>query len=378
MSVVRVAGGRGGPGPLTEGEVAVEQRTLGRTGVSVGAVALGTWMFGPEGNSDEGQCRRMVHRSLDAGVNLIDTADAYSGGRSEQIVGRAIRGRRDGVVLATKVHFPMGEGPNERGNARRWILRAADHSLRRLQTDHIDLYQVHRPDPSTDLEEVLGALTDLVRAGKVRYPGCSTFPAWMIVEACRIADRGGMARFASEQAPYSVLVRGIERDVVPATRSLGMGTIVWSPLAGGWLAGRYRRGRAPDPGSRSVRWAEKGTRVAARYDLSRAPAERKLDAVERLDRVAEQAGLRLPHMAIAFTLAHPGVTSSIIGPRTPEQLEDLLAGADVRLDGEVLDAIDSVVPPGTVFDDADRGWDEPWMAPERRRRIPEVRVGGGS
>jgi aryl-alcohol dehydrogenase-like predicted oxidoreductase len=353
---------------VSGGPIPVERRTLGRTGVSVGALALGTWMLGPEGNADEEECRRMIHRSLEAGVNLIDTADSYSGGRSEEIVGRAIRGRRDGVVLATKVHFPMGDDPNERGNARRWILRAAEDSLRRLQTDHIDLYQIHRPDPSTDLEEVLGALTNLVRAGKVRYPGCSTFPAWMIVEARAVAERRGLEGFRSEQAPYSILVRGIERDVLPVARRLGMGTVVWSPLAGGWLAGRYRRGREPDPRSRSIRWAEKRSRVSARYDLSRAPAQRKLDAVEALTRVAEEAGLRLAHLAVAFTLAHPGVSSSIIGPRTLEQLEDLLAGAEVRLGDDVLEAIDSVVPPGTVLDDVDRGWEEPWMAPARRRR----------
>lgn len=353
----------------------MERRTLGRTGVSVGALALGTWMLGPEGNPDEDECVRMIHRALDAGIDLVDTADSYSRGRSEELVGRALRGRREEVVLATKAHFPMGDDPNERGNARRWILHAAEASLRRLGTDHVDLYQIHRPDPSVPLEETLAALTDLVRSGKVRYAGSSTFPAWMLAASHRVAEDRALVRFVSEQPPYSILVRGVERDVFPVVRRHGMGALVWSPLAGGWLAGRYRRDRPPDPGSRSVRWRGRGTRVAARYDLTRPVAARKLDAVEGLSRVAEEAGLGLPHLAVAFTLAHPAVTSSIIGPRTPSQLEDLLAGADVRLGPEVLDAIDAVVLPGTVLDDADRGWEEPWMAPQERRRGP---AGGAS
>jgi aryl-alcohol dehydrogenase-like predicted oxidoreductase len=346
----------------------VEHRRLGRTGVSVSALALGTWMLGPEGNPDEDECVRMIHRSVDAGITLVDTADSYSRGRSEELVGGALRGRRDEVVLATKAHFPMGEDPNEGGNARRWILRAAEASLRRLGTDHIDLYQVHRPDPSVPLDETLGALTDLIRSGKVRYAGSSTFPAWMIAASHRVAEERGLVGLVSEQPPYSILVRGVERDVLPVAERYGMGALVWSPLAGGWLAGRYRRGRPLDPGSRSVRWGDRGTRVAARYDLSRPAAARKLDAVEALEEVAEEAGLRLAHLAVAFTLAHPAVTSSIIGPRTHAQLDDLLAGADVRLGPDVLDAIDAVVPPGGVLDDADRGWDEPWMAREERRR----------
>jgi aryl-alcohol dehydrogenase-like predicted oxidoreductase len=234
-------------------------------------------------------------------------------------------------------------------------------SLRRLGTDHIDLYQIHRPDPSIPLEETLGTLTDLVHRGKIRAAGCSTFPAWMIAEAHAVADRRRLARFVCEQPPYSILVRGIERDVLPVVRRYGMGAIVWSPLAGGWLAGRYRSGAEPASDSRAARWAGRRTRVAARYDLSRPEARRKMRAVDALDGLAAAAGLRLQHLALAFTLAHPGVVSSIIGPRTPGQLEELLDGVDVRLDAAALDAIDAIVPPGSVLDDADRGWDEPWL-----------------
>jgi aryl-alcohol dehydrogenase-like predicted oxidoreductase len=345
----------------------MELRILGRTGVRVSAFCLGTMMLGRWGNRDHDEGERIIRAALDGGINFVDTADVYSAGESEEIVGRALRSRRDEVVLATKVHGRMGEGPNERGNSRLWIMRAVEASLRRLDTDHIDLYQVHRPDPETDLEETLGALTDLVRQGKIRYAGCSTFPAWQVVESHWISERRGLERFVCEQPPYSIFVRHAERDVFPMARRHGMGVIVWSPLNGGWLAGRYRRGQDVPADSRAERYKERG-RLHDRFDLQRDPPQRKLDLVEALAKVAEQAGLSLSRLAIAFSLAHPAVTSTIIGPRTMEQLEDLLAGADAQLDDDILDAVDEVVPPGTTIDGADRGWEEPWMRAEERRR----------
>ncbi len=346
----------------------MEYRTLGRTGVKVSSHCLGAMMFGAWGNTDQAECVRMIHGAIDAGINFIDTADVYSGGRSEEIVGEALKGRRDEVVLATKVHGTMGKGPNDRGNSRLWIMREVENSLRRLQTDHIDLYQIHRPEPETDVEETLSALSDLVQEGKVRYLGSSTFPAWQIVESHWVSERRGLQRFVCEQPPYSMLVRGIELDVLPVCQRYGMGVIVWSPLAGGWLAGKYRREEQPPQDSRAVRFAQQGRPVAARYDLSRPGNQRKLDLVEELSLVAEKAGISLTHMAVAFTLAHPAVTSAIIGPRTPQQMQDLLAGADVELDPDTLDAIDEIVLPGTVAESSDRGWEAPWMAPEARRR----------
>jgi aryl-alcohol dehydrogenase-like predicted oxidoreductase len=346
----------------------MEYRTLGRTGVKVSTHCLGAMMFGQWGNTDQAECVRMIHDAIDAGINFIDTADVYSGGRSEEIVGSALKGRRDEVVLATKVHGDMGKGPNERGNSRLWIMREVENSLRRLQTDHIDLYQIHRPDPDTDVEETLSALTDLVRQGKVRSLGSSTFPSWQIVESHWVSERRNLERFVCEQPPYSMLVRGIELDVLPVCQRYGMGVIVWSPLAGGWLTGKYRRGEQPPQDSRAVRFAQQGRPVAARYDLSRPGNQRKLDLVEELGLVAEKAGISLTHMAIAFTLSHPAVTSAILGPRTPAQLQDVLAGADVELDRDTLDAIDEIVQPGTVAESSDRGWEAPWMTPEARRR----------
>src|SRR6266508_594609 len=345
----------------------MEYRVLGRTGVRVSALCLGTMMFGEWGNTDEAECIRMVHRAIDAGINLVDTADVYSAGRSEEIVGRALEGRRDDVVLATKVHGAMGRGPNQRGNSRLWIIQEVEASLRRLGTDHIDLYQIHRPDPDTDIHETLDALTDLVRQGKVRYIGSSTFPAWQIVEAHWASEGRSLERFVSEQPPYSILVRGIELDVLPVAARHGMGVIVWSPLAGGWLAGKYRRGEEPPEDSRAARYRRIGHPVAARFDLHRPGNQRKLELVDDLAILAQKAGLSLPHMAVAFTLAHPAVTSTIIGPRTPAQLEDLLTASGIELDPETLDAIDAVVPPGTVIESADRGWEPPWMAPTSRR-----------
>ena len=346
----------------------MEYRTLGRTGVKVSTHCLGAMMFGPWGNTDEDECVRMVHESLDAGVNFVDTADVYGEGRSEEIVGKALEGRRDDVVLATKVHGEMGKGPNERGNSRLWIMREVEASLRRLRTDHIDLYQIHRPDPDTGIEETLGALSDLVHQGKVRYLGCSTFQAWQILQSHWTSERRVLESFACEQPPYSIFVRHIELDVLEVCRRYGMGVIVWSPLAGGWLSGKYRRGEQAPRDSRAVRFAERGSPVARRYDVKVPENQRKLDLVEALSELARDAGILLTDLAIAFALAHPAVTSAIIGPRTPEQLRQLLAGADIRLDTATLDAIDELVAPGTTVFDFDRGWFPPWMAPEARRR----------
>jgi len=346
----------------------MEYRTLGATGVRVSTHCLGAMMFGAWGNTDHHESISMIHRALDAGINFVDTADVYAAGESEEIVGKALKGRRDDVVLATKVHGEMGEGRNERGNSRLWIMREVEASLRRLDTDHIDLYQLHRPDPDTDVEDTLAALTTLVEQGKIRYFGSSTFPAFQIVEAHWASVRRGLHKLSCEQPPYSILARAVEADVMPVCRGYGMGVIVWSPLAGGWLTGKYRRGSEPPEDSRAVRFREQGRPVAARYDLSRPGNQRKLDVVDALQSVADEAGLSLTHMAMAFSLAHPAVTSTIIGPRTLDQLEDLLKAADVKLDDATLDAIDEVVPPGMVIESADRGYEPPWMSPSARRR----------
>jgi aryl-alcohol dehydrogenase-like predicted oxidoreductase len=340
----------------------VEHRTLGRTGVKVSPLCLGAMMFGAWGNTDHDESIRIIHRALDAGVNFVDTADVYSRGESEEIVGKALRGRRDQIVLATKVHGTMGDDPNQRGNSRRWILQEVEASLRRLGTDWIDLYQIHRFDPDTDLDETLGALTDLVRAGKIRAFGSSTFPAEVIVEAQWTAERRGRERFVSEQPPYSLLVRGVERDVLPVCRRYGMGVITWSPLAGGWLTGRYRKGAEPPRSSRAAR-------IPARFDLSMPENQRKLEVADALAGLAEDAGLSLVHLAIAFVIRHPAVTSAIIGPRTMEQLESQLGAADVTLDAELLDRIDELVLPGTTINPADTGYTPPSLAdPALRRR----------
>jgi aryl-alcohol dehydrogenase-like predicted oxidoreductase len=340
----------------------MEMRTLGATGVKVSPLCLGAMMFGAWGNPDHDESIRIIHRALDAGINFIDTADVYARGESEEIVGRALAGgRRDDVILATKVHGTMGDDPNQFGNSRRWIVREVEHSLRRLGTDWIDLYQIHRPEPDTDIDETLGALTDLVRAGKVRYIGSSTFPAHRIVEAQWVAQRRGRERFVCEQPPYSILVRGVEADVLPACREYGMGVIPWSPLAGGWLSGRYRKG-AELPASM------RAERLPRRYDLSLPENQRKLEAADALARLADEAGLTLIEMALAFVVEHPAVTAAIIGPRTMEHLESQLNAADVTLTADVLDRIDEIVVPGTNFSAADAGWENPALAATARRR----------
>jgi aryl-alcohol dehydrogenase-like predicted oxidoreductase len=340
----------------------MEHRELGRTGVRVTPLCLGAMMFGGWGNPDHAESIRIIHRALDAGINFVDTADVYSRGESEEIVGKALAGgRRDNVVVATKVHGTMGDDPNQRGNSRRWITRAAENSLRRLGTDWIDLYQIHRWDPGTDLDETLGALTDLVRAGKVRAIGSSTFPPSAIVEAQWVAERRGRERFVCEQPPYSMLVRGIEGDVLPTCRCYGMGVITWSPLAGGWLSGRWRQGQEPPRSTRAER-------LPHRFDLSIPANQRKLEAVEQLAQLADEAGHTLIETAIAFAIRHPDVTAAIIGPRTMEQLESQLPAADLRLSGDVLDRIDAIVPPGTLVNPADVTWDNPALEPAARRR----------
>jgi aryl-alcohol dehydrogenase-like predicted oxidoreductase len=337
-------------------------RQLGHTGVEVSSLCLGTMMFGAWGNPDHEDSIRIIHAALDAGVNFVDTADVYAGGESEEIVGKALRGRRDDVVLATKVHGSMGDDRNRRGNSRRWIVREVEDSLRRLGTDWIDLYQIHRPEPDTALDETLGALTDLVRAGKVRYIGSSTFPAHAIVAAQWTAQRRGRERFVCEQPPYSMLVRGIEADVLPVCRAHGMGVIPWSPLAGGWLSGRYRKGTDAPKSTRSER-------LPQRFDLALPANRAKLDAADALAGVAEETGLSLIHLALGFVLTHPAVTAAIIGPRTMEQLESQLGAADVDVPAEVLDKIDAIVPPGTNLNPADAGYTPPAVAdPALRRR----------
>jgi aryl-alcohol dehydrogenase (NADP+) len=348
-----VPGGAPAPGTVA----AVEQRVLGRTGIRVGKLGLGTMVLGGWGNTDAGECERIVGRALDAGVTLVDTADVYGEGTSEELVGRALRGRRDDVVLATKFHHPMGAGPNDRGSSRRWIVRAVEASLRRLGTDWIDLYQAHRPDPDTAIEETVGTLSDLVRAGKLRAWGTSTFPADEIVEAHWAAARTGGIGPHTEQPPYSLLTRGIEAQVLPACRRHGMGVVVWSPLAGGWLTGKYRGGVRPA-----------GSRAATHGEHFDAGHPAKEAAVEALAALAAEAGLPLAHLALAWATEHPAVSSALVGVRHEAQLDDLLGAADVRLDRDLLDRIDAIVAPGVDLNPADAGWVPPGLDAAARRR----------
>ncbi len=340
----------------------MEHRMLGRTGVAVSKLCLGAMMFGAWGEPDHNESIRIIHAALDAGINFIDTADVYSAGESEEIVGKALAGgRRDDVVLATKVGFPMGEDPSRRGASRRRIIRGVEESLGRLNTDWIDLYQIHRPDPNTDIDETLGALSDLVHQGKIRYLGHSTFPASEITEAQWAAERRGRERFRCEQPPYSILVRAIEHDVLPTCQRHGVGAIPYSPLAGGWLSGRYRK-------DASVQGPASSARPAGRFDMSDPANQRKLDATEQLAQLAAETGIPLVQMAIAFVLRHPAIIAAIIGPRTMEHLESQLAAADVVLAYEVLDRIDQINPPGVTINHLDNGWTQPALQPAARRR----------
>lgn len=339
--------------------------------MQVSPLCLGAMMFGAWGEPDHDASIKVIHRALDAGINFIDTADIYSLGESEEIVGKALRGgRRDDVILATKFHGPMdmqmgesGGDPNKRGNSRRWIVQEVDNSLRRLGTDWIDLYQVHRPEHDTDVEETLSALTDLRQQGKIRAFGSSTFPAHQVVQAQWTAQQRGLGRFVTEQPPYSILVRGIEADVLPVAEQYGMGVLPWSPLAGGWLTGRYRKGQ-------DVPESNRAKRMPGRYDLTKPENQRKLDAAEELAVLAENSGMSLIHLALAFVMQHPAVTAPIIGPRTLEQLESQLDAVDVILTADVLDRIDAIVPPGVTLSREDKGFEPAALSNAflRRRR----------
>jgi aryl-alcohol dehydrogenase-like predicted oxidoreductase len=342
----------------------MQMRNLGKTGVSVSSLCLGAMMFGEWGTKDHDESIRIIHHALDAGINFVDTADIYSAGESEEIVGRALAGgRRENVVLASKAHMPMGDDPNQRGNSRRWIVSEVENSLRRLQTDWIDLYQIHRPDPNTDIDETLGVLSDLVRQGKIRYIGHSTFPVSEIVEAQWTAERRGRERFRCEQPPYSILTRAVEHDVLPTCQRYGMGVIPYSPLAGGWLSGRYRKDTDIQGPASAAR-----QRLANRFDMALEANQRKLDAAEQLAQLAQEAGITLVEMAIAFVIRHPAITAAIIGPRTMEHLESQLTAADITLTDDVLDRIDEINPPGVTINHADNGWTQPALEPIHRRR----------
>jgi len=339
----------------------MQYRTLGRTGVQVSTLVLGAMNFGAVGRTTQDDATAIVDAALEAGINLIDTADRYGDGESEEMVGKAIAGRRDDIVLATKVWSPMGQDPNQQGGSRRWLVTELDNSLRRLGVDHVDLYQVHRWDPTTSDEETLSALTDLRRAGKIRYFGSSTFPAHRIVEAQWAARENHLGRYVTEQPPYSILQRGIEAHVLPVTQQHGLGVLAWSPLAGGWLSGAVRRGREVATNRSAL--------MPQRFDPAVAANRAKMDAVEQLAGVAERAGLTMIQLALGFVTAHPGVTSAIVGPRTVEHLASQLAAADTVLPADVLDAIDAIVAPGVDLA-PDEKFDTPpaLLDPTLRRR----------
>jgi aryl-alcohol dehydrogenase-like predicted oxidoreductase len=338
----------------------MQYRPLGRTGVEVSNLCLGTMMFGVWGEPDHDESTRIIHAALDAGINFVDTADVYSAGESEEIVGKALKGRRDDVILATKFWGSMGDDRNRGGVSRRWIIAEVEQSLRRLGTDWIDLYQMHRPVPGVDLDETLGALSDLVQQGKVRYIGSSSFDAGEIVEAQWIARDRGLQRFRTEQPPYSLLVRGIELDVLPTAQRHGMGILTYSPLSGGWLSGNWTADSSPTSPARK--------RLADRFDMSLPANQQKLAAVEQLAQVADDAGHTLIELAIAFAANHPAVTSPIIGPRTMAQLESQLPAADVVLTTEILDRIDEIVAPGVTINPADNSYGAHTLDAGARRR----------
>ena len=341
----------------------MDHRTLGRTGIKVSPLCLGTMMFGSWGNTDHDDSVKIIHAALDAGINFVDTADIYSWGESEEIVGKALAdGRRDDVVLATKAHNQMGDDVNRQGNSRRWITTAVEDSLRRLGTDHIDLYQIHRPDPTCDIEETLGVLSDLVHQGKIRYAGCSTFPAHQIVEAHWASERRGLERFVCEQPPYSILARGIEADVLPVAQSYGMGVIAWSPLSGGLLSGKYRKGVDPGKTHRDALGEFRG------IDRESEGERAKRTAAEDLGEVADKFDISMIDLALGFVMNHPAVTAAIIGPRTMDQLTGQLGAPDAELSTELLDAVDEIVAPGSNVNAADVGWEPPGLAPAARRR----------
>ena len=344
--------------------VSMDYRVLGTTGIKVSQLCLGAMMFGVWGNTDHEDSVRIIARVVESGINFIDTADMYSGGESEVVVGKALKDvkglERENIVLATKVHGPMGSDPNAQGNSRRWVTAECENSLRRLGTDYIDLYQIHRPSPETDIDDTLGALSDLVRAGKIRYAGSSTFPAHQVVEAQWVAERRVRERFRTEQPQYSILARGIEADLLPVCQQYGMGVISWSPLAGGWLSGAFGEGKENT--------SRRSAMLPERYDLSLPANQQKLDVVIQLQKLAEEAGLSLIELSLAFVLAHPAVTCPIIGPRTMEQLESQLPVMDISLDEDILDRIDEIAAPGQNVGGADPGWTPPSISDKRLRR----------
>jgi len=336
-------------------------RTLGRTGVRISPFVLGAMNFGSRGGTSHEESIALIHRALDAGINAIDTADTYSRGESETIVGKALLGRRDDVVLAGKFHNAVDDDPTHRGNSRRWIVRAVEDSLRRLQTDHLDLYQVHRPERVTELDETIGALDDLVTAGKIRYYGTSVYSPGELIEAQWIADRRKLNRPATEQVPYSLLVRGIERETLPIAGKYGLGVISYGPLAAGWLSGKYRIG-AEQPTS------HRADLIPGRFDVDNPANAEKLAAADALAVLAEEAGLSLVQLAIGFVLSHPHISATIVGPRTGEHLDAYLGAADVVLDDDVVDRIDKIVAPGTIFHERDTGTVAPALGDPALRR----------
>jgi aryl-alcohol dehydrogenase-like predicted oxidoreductase len=340
----------------------MQYRRLGRTGVQVSGLALGAMNFGAIGRTTQDEVTALVDAAIEGGINLIDTADAYSGGQSEEMVGHAIAGRRDDIVLATKATMPMGDERNHRGGSRRWLLTALDDSLRRLGVDHVDLFQIHRWDPTTSDEETLSALTDLQRAGKIRYFGSSNFPAYRLVEAQWAARDHHLSRYVTEQPSYSILQRGVETHVLPVTERYGLGVLAWSPLASGWLSGAVRAGHDIA--------TSRATFMPQRFDTTIASNRAKLDAVEQLAKVADQAGLTLVQLALGFVTAHPAVTSAIIGPRTPEHLRSQLDAADTVLSGELLDAIDAIVAPGVDLAAHEKNDTPPALLDPSLRRRP--------
>ena len=342
----------------------MKYRPLGRTGVTVSEYCLGAMMYGAMGNTDHADCIRQIHASLDAGINFIDTADVYSAGESEEIVGKAIQDRRENVVLATKFFAPMGEDVNQLGASRRWIMQEVENSLRRLNTDYIDLYQVHRFPEGVDISETLSAFTDLQRQGKIRYAGSSEWPVDRIIEAQWASERQNLTPYRCEQTQYNLFTRRIEREVLPACERYGMGVILWSPLAGGWLTGRYRKAADFTEESRLMRFSARWGGM----DPESALNQHKMALVEELAKIADNAGVSLTHLAVAWSLEHPAVTSTIIGPRTHEQLDDLLACADLVLDEDALDAIDALLPPGTNINPTDPSSEPSGMAKDKRRR----------
>lgn len=337
-------------------------RVLGRSGVKVSPLTLGTLNFGKEGATDHDEARAIFERAIEAGINVVDTADVYSQGAAETVVGALLRGRREEVFLATKFHGQIGADLRHAGNSRKWIRTAVEQSLRRLDTEYIDLYQVHRPDPDTDLLETLFALNDLIRQGKILYYGTSVFPVDQVIEAQYLAKEHGLQPPLTEQLPYSLLIRTNERTVLPVARKHRLGVLSYGPLASGWLSGAYRVG-AEQPAS-----SREGGRIPHRYDIAHEQNAAKLRAADALAQLADRVGVSLPELAVAFALNHPAISTVIAGPRTSGHLESYLRAAELVLDDEVLDEIDRIAAPGTHFVELDLGAREDTLEPARLRR----------